>query len=73
MCGMRTFATVALSLALAACGGKPQPGTTPAPTATEVQAEGDAADDGTTEEGDPTNPRQGPPDESRADPCGGGE
>ncbi len=72
---MRTLAIVALSLALAACGGKPKPATTP-DTATGVQTEAEEAapDDGVTDDGeDNAKTRQAPPDETSADPCGGGE
>lgn len=69
---MRIAAIVALSLALAACGGKPKPTTTPDPaTGVQTETEEAAPDDGATDEGDGKT-RQGP-DEASADPCGGGE
>lgn len=70
---MRTLAIAALSLALAACGSKPKPATTP-DTATGVQPEaGEAApDDGVSDDETDAKTRQAP-DETSADPCGGGE
>ena len=65
---MRTLAIVALSLALAACGGKPKPATTP-DTATGVQTEAEEAapDDGVTDDGeDNAKTRQAPPSSTGA-------
>jgi hypothetical protein len=56
----------------AACGGKSKPATTPAPlepTAVEAMPDDAEADDDAGQ-GDP---KGAPPDEDRADPCGGGE
>lgn len=72
---MRPLAIAALSLALAACGSKPKPATTP-DTATGVQPETEEAapDDGVTDDETDGNAKtRQAPDEASADPCGGGE
>lgn len=68
---MRTALALSFVLALAACGGKAKPATTPAPDATAVEsAAPDGVDQSTDDEADT---KAVDPDEASADPCGGGE
>ncbi|MBK9032695.1 MAG: hypothetical protein IPL61_15720 [Myxococcales bacterium] len=69
---MRTALALSFVLALAACGGKAKPATTPAPDATAVESAAPGGDDQSTDDEDGA-PKGGDPDEASADPCGGGE
>ena len=75
---MRTALALSFVLALAACGSKAKPATTPTAErsmSTESAAPGGGSDGAVEDDGDSDGGSRGvdPDDEAQADTCGGGE